>query len=412
MTLSIQEPARTLPVSGTYDVVVIGGGIAGVAAAVAAARNSVSVCLLDKESALGGLATLGNVTTWLPICDGRGRQVIGGLGEELLKLSVADLITDNTTAQFINIPACWQPGGNTDERRTLRYQTDFNPSSYLFALEKLVVDSGVKLLYDTRFCAIQRNDRRLSHVIVENKSGRSALACGTVIDATGDADLSFLAGEKTESLDSNVACGWYYTFKDGALERHAHSNPYCSLGTREGGHGPFFRGDDGDQVTGHILKSRELARTKLAKLRAMHPGKDIQLITPATIACFRMTRRLVSQFSLSESHRHQWFDDAIGLTGDWRKAGPVYAIPARTLFGTKHTNLLTAGRCMSADTSVWDVTRSIPTCVVTGEAAGTAAALAIKLTDSNVQTLDIQILQKQLQAQGVLLNPELVKEQP
>jgi FAD dependent oxidoreductase len=410
MTRSILEPARTLPVWGTYDVVVIGGGVAGVAAAVAAARNSVSVCLLDKESSLGGLATLGNVTTWLPICD--GRQVIGGLGEELLKLSVADLLTDNTTAQFINIPACWQPGGNAGERRTLRYQTDFNPSSYLFALEKLVVDSGVKLLYDTRFCAFQRGNKGISHVIIENKSGRSALACGTVIDATGDADLCFLSGEKTESLDSNVPCGWYYTFKDGALERHAHSNPYCSHGTQEGGRGPFFRGDDGDQVTGHILKTRELARAKLAKLRAGHPGKDIQLITPATIACFRMTRRLVGQFSLSESHRHQWFDDAIGLTGDWRKAGPVYAIPLRTLFGMNHTNLLAAGRCMSADTSVWDVTRAIPTCVVTGEAAGTAAALAIKHTDSNVQTLDVEVLQKQLQSQGVLLNPELVREEP
>ncbi len=389
--------------------VVVGGGIAGVAAAVAAARNSVTVCLIDKESALGGLATLGNVTTWLPICDGHGRQVIGGLGEELLKLSVANLRNDNPTAQFVNIPACWRPGGKVAERKQLRYQTDFNPSDYLFALEKLVVDSGVKLMYDTRFCAIRREANGLSHLIVENKSGRFALACGTVVDATGDADVCFLAGERTESLNSNVPCGWYYTFKKGQLERHAHSNPYNSYGTQEGVHGPFFRGDDGEQVTGHILKSRELARAKLAKLRELHPEEDVQLITPATIACFRMTRRLAGPFSLGEQHMHHWFDDTIGLTGDWRKAGPVYALPLRTLCAPHTPNLLVAGRCISADTTVWDVTRAIPTCVVSGEAAGTAAALAVRTTHSNVQALDIGALQQQLQSQGVLLDPALVK---
>jgi hypothetical protein len=409
MTTSIHEPGRDLPVAGSFDVVVVGGGIAGVAAAVAAARNSVSVCLIDKESALGGLATLGNVTTWLPICDGQGRQVIGGLGEELLKLSVANLRYDNPTAQFITVPACWRPGGDVAARKQLRYQTDFNPSDYLFALEKLVVDSGVKLLYDTRFCAIRREANGLSHLIVENKSGRFALACGTVVDATGDADVCFLAGEKTESLNSNVPCGWYYTLTGGQLERHAHSNPYNSYCTQEGVQGPFFRGDDGEQVTEHILKSRELARIKLAKQRALHPEKDVQLITPATIACFRMTRRLAGPFSLGEQHMHHWFDDAIGLTGDWRKAGPVYALPLRTLCAPHTPNLLVAGRCISADTTVWDVTRAIPTCVVSGEAAGTAAALAVKTSRSNVQTLDVGALQQQLQSQGVLLDPALVK---
>jgi hypothetical protein len=409
MTKSIHEPARDLPVSGSFDVVVVGGGIAGVAAAVAAARHSVSVCLLDKQSALGGLATLGNVTMWLPICDGRGHQVIGGLGEELLKLSVADLGCDNKPAHFMGIPPCWRPGGDAEERKKVRYLTGFNPAAYLFALEKLIVESGVKLLYDTRFCAIRRDAGRLSHLVVENKSGRFALACRTVVDATGDADVCFLAGEETESLDSNVPCGWFYTLRGGALEIHAHTNPYSPRATREGATGPFFRGDDGNEVTEHILASRESTRTELAKFRAKHPGEDAQLLMPTTIACLRMTRRLVGQSSLGEQDVHQWADDAIGLTGDWRKRGPVYAIPLRTLRGVKTANLLTAGRCISADTSVWDVTRAIPPCVVTGEAAGTAAALAVKHADADVQALDIHILQKQLRLQGALLDPALVK---
>ena len=409
MNATILEPARALPVSGNYDVVVVGGGIAGVAAAVAAARNGVSVCLLDKQSALGGLATLGNVTMWLPICDGLGRQVIGGLGEEMLKLSVADLSRNYDAAYFKNIPSCWSQGGDPEARKKARFESRFNPASYLFALEKLVIDAGVKLLYDTRFCTVLRDDKRLTHVIVENKSGRSAIVCGSVVDATGDADVCFAAGEETESLDSNVAAGWFYTLSEGELKLHPHSNRYCHLGTREGGVGPFFRGDDGEQVTGHILRTRETARTALAALRTKHPDKDIQLVMPAQIACFRMTRRLVGQFSLGAKHVHQWFDDAVGLSGDWRKSGPVYAIPMRSLRAEGTNNLLAAGRCISADTTAWDMARAIPPCAVSGEAAGTAMALAVRQTRSDVQSLDIPLLQQQLRAQGVLLDPGLLK---
>ena len=86
---TVYEPSRKTPVKAHADVVVAGGGVAGVAAALAARRAGASVVLLEKECGLGGLATLGNVIIFLPLCDGRGRQVIGGLGEELLRLSVA-----------------------------------------------------------------------------------------------------------------------------------------------------------------------------------------------------------------------------------------------------------------------------------------------------------------------------------
>ena len=405
---SILEPARELPVRGTFDVVVAGGGIAGVAAAIAAARNSAGVCLVEKESALGGLATLGNVVVWLPICDGNGRQVIAGLGEELLRLSIADLRHNNDGAMFMRAPSCWEPGGDLQERKSRRYLVGFNPSAYLFALEKLIVDAGVKLFYDTRLCSVRREGERVSHVIVENKSGRFALACGVAVDATGDADLCFLAGERTAALDSNVPAGWFYTFKSGELKLRELSNKYCPRGGREGGEGPFFRGDDGEDVTAHLLKSRELTREALARLRAQHPDEDVQLLMPPTIPCARMTRRLVGRFALAEEHVHQWFDDAIGLTGDWRRAGPVYAVPFRSLCGVRTNNLLAAGRCISVDNSVWDVTRAIPCCVVSGEAAGVAAALAVANANGSVHALDCRVLQSRLQAQGVILDRTLL----
>ena len=405
---TIDEPARHVPVSGVYDVLVAGGGIAGVAAAVAAARLGAKVCLLEKTCALGGLATLGNVIVWLPLCDGRGRQVSGGLAEELLKLSVADLRRNHRFARFVGIPDCWRPDGDVQARRTTRFQVEFNPSSYLLVLEKLVVETGVTLLYDTRICAVHRDGHRISHLIVENKSGRSAVACRTVVDATGDADVCFLAGERTESLDSNVLCGWFYSLQQNGLKLHCLSNRFSSQATKDDAEGPFFRGDDADQVTAHLLGTRELIRKEIETIRSRAPDTDIQLVTPPTIPCFRMTRRLVGSVSLSANHVHQWFDDAVGLTGDWRQPGPVYAIPLSALQGVCNHNLLVAGRCLSADTTVWDVTRAIPGCAVTGEACGMAAAMAARHADGDVRTVPVPALQSQLRKQGVLLDPALV----
>ena len=405
----IEEPARRMPVWGGYDVVVAGGGIAGVAAAVAAARNGATVCLLEKESALGGLATLGIVTVWLPLCDGHGHQVIGGLGEELLHLSVADLRQNRTAPRWIGVPDCWQPGGDQEERKHKRYIASFNPAAYLLALERLLVETGVTLLYDTRVCAVKREADRITHLLVENKGGRGAIACTAVVDATGDADVCHLAGEQTESLDSNVLAGWYYALRGHELHLHTLTHAFSPIASREGAQGPFFRGDDGEQVTKQILGSRTLIRQHLDRLRESHPDMDVQPAVVPTIACFRMTRRLVGAVTLQDAHVHHWVDDAIGLTGDWRKAGPVYAIPWGTLRGVQNRNLLVAGRCISADASVWDVTRVIPPCAVTGEAAGTGAAMASRKLSGDLTQLPVSELQRQLAAQGVLLDRGLLQ---
>jgi glycine/D-amino acid oxidase-like deaminating enzyme len=406
----IAEPGRSTPVTGSYDVVVVGGGMAGVAAAVAAARNSARVCLLEKAHALGGLATLGVVTMWLPLCDGMGRQVIAGLGEELLRLSVADLKSDWPAARFRGVPACWGEKGDMTQRRQERYRAHFNPAAYLLALEKLVVDAGVTLLYDTRVCGVRSDGGHIKHLLAEGKSGRFAIGCRTVVDASGDADVCDQAGETTESLDSNVAAGWFYTLSpDGELALHQSTRPYCPAATRAGGRGPFFRGDRSDQLTGQILASRELLRERLAQLREQYPGTDLQPIMPAVIACVRMTRRLVGQLSICHSHCHVWLEDTVGLTGDWRKAGPVYPIPLRALRAVRHRNLLAAGRCISADVSVWDVTRAIPGCVVSGEAVGTVAAMASVTSDGDTHAIAVESLQAQLIRQGVLLDRALVR---
>lgn len=410
---TIREPARDVPVAASFDVVVVGGGIGGIAAAVAAARGGASVCLLERYCALGGLATIGNVIEYLPLCDGRGRQVIAGISEELLRLSVRDNRQTNRAAKFDVVPSCWEPGGSEEERRRNRFRVGFNPDAAMLAYEQLLVDEGVSIWYDTRFCAVARDGARISHVVVENKDGRVAIACGAVVDASGDADVCAAAGERTESLDTNVACGWFYTVRDGGdLRLHQLSRAFSADATRNGAEGPFFRGDVAADVTAHILESRRMLRDSLATLRGRDPEADIQPFRVTTFPCMRMTRRLVGAVTLSDADRHRWRDDAVCLCCDWRRDGPVWPVPFGALVGVANANLAVCGRCFSADTTVWDATRAIPVCGVTGEVAGLAAAMAVRRNGGDVATLPPAEVAAEMRARGNLLSPELVAECP
>jgi len=390
----LREPERKLCIAGDYDVIVVGGGIAGVAAALAAARAGANVALLEKECALGGLATLGNVVVYLPLCDGKGNQVIKGLGEELLKLSIND--------KYQEIPECWQEDGDPGQRAQQRYRVAFNASSFVLSLEQLVIDSSVHLWYDTRFCDVIKENDQIVAVVVENKSGRSAMTCRTVVDASGDADVCARAGEPTVSLNTNTASAWFFRWDGREIHRDVVYRPYDAHGGKAEQGGPWYAGDIAEDVTAQVLDSRLLIRERLAKLKENAPPGSIYPVSLPTMPTFRMSRRLRGILELNESDQSNPFPDSIGMTGYWRKAGPVYCIPLRALVGVKTVNLITAGRCMSADTA-WDVTRVIPTCAVTGQAAGVAAAMASRLETPNFTNVDVATLQRGLEDQNVLV---------
>lgn len=400
---AVIEPAKRLPVTGAYDVVVVGGGIGGVAAAVAAVRNGAKTALIEKECALGGLATLANVIVYLPLCDGKGHQVIAGLGEELLRLSIRD--------GYDRVPTCWEPGGDTEARKEKRYRVRFNPASYLLELERLVVDTGVDLFYDTRFCDVGRDADSVRAVIAESKSGRSAFLCKTVVDASGDADVCARAGEEVVSLKTNVASAWFYASegKGKGLKLIPLSQSFPADPRKKPNDCPGYAGDDVRDVTAQILHSRRLLRARLEAMRGGDDASDVSPILLPTIASFRMTRRLKGTLELKESDERRFFDDCVGMTGNWRKSGPIYYLPLRSLAGTKNRNLLAVGRCISAAGPCWDITRVIPTCAVTGEAAGVAAARAAQTTDGNVDRLDISALQATLKDQGVIIDSSFAR---
>jgi len=133
------------------------------------------------------------------------------------------------------------------------------------------------------------------------------------------------------------------------------------------------------------------------KKRETDPGAVIS--TLATIPQIRMTRRIVGEYEMADTEMHKYFDDSIGMVANWKKRGPVYEVPFRTLYNKKVKNLIVAGRCTSVDEDLWEAMRVIPCCAVTGQAAGTAAAM----TD-DFSALDISALQKKLVANGVVLH--------
>jgi flavin-dependent dehydrogenase len=208
----IIEPERKLNVTGSCDVLVAGGGIAGISAAIAAARNGKKVTLVEREYGLGGMATLGLITIYLPLCDGEGNQVVFGIAEELFKLSIEHGAESDT------YPEAWLNGGSKDARIEKRFVAQYNPHLFALRAEALLTKLGVTILYGTVVCAVKKEGNAISHVILENKSGRTAIAVNSVIDSTGDADICHLAGAKTTlHAKGNGLASWYYYIKGGEV---------------------------------------------------------------------------------------------------------------------------------------------------------------------------------------------------
>lgn len=199
----IQEPERTLPVRyADYDVIVAGGGIAGIAAALAAARAGKRVLLLERMFALGGLATLGLVTIYLPLCDGKGHQLSFGLAEELLKLSIRE-------GWERDYPDTWLSGSTEHGRQ--RYKVRYNAQVFAILAEQLLAEENVKILYGTTVCRVLRSGSRLTHIIAENKDGRFAIPVRSAVDATGDADLFHQAAAPVRLHETgNMPAAWFY----------------------------------------------------------------------------------------------------------------------------------------------------------------------------------------------------------
>lgn len=387
---------KAIPVRGVYDVVVAGGGIAGVSAALAAARLGKKVLIIERMFSLGGLATLGLVTIYLPLCDGCGKQVSFGLAEELLKLSVKHGCERD-------YPDTWLfPGGENVSHGSQRYKVRYNASVFSVLMEQLLKTANVDILYGTLVTDVYMKNQTIQALIIENKDGRGAIEAGGVVDATGDADIGARCNAGTAVYgNGNAMAAWYYETADGANRLRilgvADVVPEENESTSQPLAAARISGLNAMEISRMIEESHGYSLE--AFLKQGRVSEEHSLTALSAIPQLRMTRRLCGVYTLDDTEMHKRFDDSIGMIGDWRKRGPVYEIPFRSLFSERVRNLTVAGRCISATDAMWDITRVIPACAVTGQAAGTALALSTNLTK-----LDTVLLQQTLRRAAVKLH--------
>lgn len=397
----ITEQPRSISVAGEADIIVVGGGLAGVAAAVSAARNGSKVILLEKSIILGGLATLGHVCIYLPIDDGLGHKVYGGLAEELLHVCIR--------YGYDNLSDCWQQGTESVDSPAGRYRTHFNIPAAVFALDELVEQEGVQVVFDTNFCSPIMEGKTCKGVVVENKSGRSAYLAKAFVDASGDLDLMFRAGAPTETQKSIVS-HWTHEIDLDTMRRGLETGeaiqalPLRWLGLRPDADNseaelPMYYGTTSDGVNGYIRTSRRLALNYLK----LHQSPSYAQMTLPLAPQFRMTRRLVGKGQLEVvPDRH--VEDSIGcMIHSLEVPAEVYEFPYGGLIDAEITNIAAAGRIVSATGRGWEITRFIPACALTGEAAGLAVSMAVK-EQTSLQALDVPTLQHTLAGRGVKIH--------
>ena len=388
-----------------YDVVVVGGGIGGIAAAIAAARRGCKTALIEKLFVPGGLATSGLVYIYLPICDGCGTQVSKSLAEELLHKS------------FLYGP------GSVDEKwqerkvhghDSTRYRCIFSPAACMLGWESMLEEAGVDVWYDSLVCGVRMERRRVKAVELENMSGRVAVAGKVFVDASGNCVVARLAGAPTLSANNSRTI-WVLDHQKGVkpspqkdMGEHLAINYISSLPPEElppDYDKPNYREPSGKDVSEYALSTRRELRQKY--LDAYASGKyDRTTLFPVKLPIMPQFRRIWcidGKTTLQPDQYGMRFEDSIGMVADWRRFGEVWEVPYGSLLPQKVEGVLAAGRCTAAAGDAWEVTRVIPSAAVTGEAAGVAAALCAKRR-TIPSMLPVKVLQQALTENGVPLH--------
>ena len=414
----VTEEKRTIPVYDEVDVVVCGGGVAGVAAATCAARLGARVLLLERYGYLGGLATGGLVITVPPLDNGINGEVRMRLQEARTYQECANLGDDPAVEGLIAV----------------------DPEILKYELLGLLLDSGAELLLHTSVVGSLCADERVTGVIVENKAGRSAIRASLVIDTTGDGDLAAAAGAAYEVDQRPLPVTLMSTVVDVDTQRalaqlgswgrlralvedavsagelsfdlEVHSKEWapgvfaaelCYPGQINLWSGSMFgvNGIDPDDVTRAEIVTRRHTMKLIAFLRERLDGfQRARLECTAAQVGVRGTRRITGLASPAlKEVLSTPFPDTVAKPYVRRKM----RIPYRSLVPRDVDGLLFAGRCLSAEADAMVQLRLIPVCFATGQAAGTAAAIAVR-EGLSPRNLDVAEIQDDLVRQGMKLS--------
>ncbi len=441
-----------------YDVIVAGGGIAGIAAAISSARLGARTLLIERYGFLGGMATAGLVNPFMTHCTSTGEPLIGGIFDEL-RVRLADL------------------GGI--------HANTFDSESMKLVLQEMALEAGAQLLLHTWIIRSVMDGPRVSGIRVVNKSGEYTCSAERFVDATGDGDVAASAGAPFEIGDAEgrpqsmtmmfdvggvdlvsalryvkdhpdqmrfpklpadvdpdalardvVFVAGYYDLVAHARERGEYPLPgdliFFISRPRPGEvafnttHVGEVVGTSAQDLTRAEIEGRRQVAALLKFVKSYVPGfENSYLLRTATQIGVRETRRIIGEyvFNVDDIVSARKFDDAVarlaypvdihhgkgqGYTREEERSGPVappagdwYDIPYRCLVPLEVENLLVAGRCISSTQEGHSAIRIMPCCVATGQAAGTAAVLSLRQSVTP-RTLDHVALLRSLHDQGTL----------
>jgi hypothetical protein len=412
---TIHEPARDIPVAGTYDVLIGGGGLAGAVAGIASARNGASTLIVERLGIVGGIATAGLMTSFngfrneFPPND---LQTVKGLGQEIVDELLA---IDGATPLTAH-------GDYTGELRPghCSYAVGYDPDALQFVLLKLLKAAGAKVLLHTQIVGVHKDGSALKGLIIENKSGRQALLGKVAIDASGDADVAALAGAPFMLArpvgERMMPATLMVRVANVHPERITGNRASIAKGNTAVVWGPNVREVDGsDQwgLTNAEISAREALPAFMVELRKRPGFEDATLVGAAMQVGIRETRRVHGEYVITEDDavKGARFPDVVAISSNpvpgyygkrfvFQHQG--FDIPYRSLVALDVDGLLVAGRCISAEQVPFQSARSQAPLMAISQAAGTAAALCVRAS-VQPRALDYRLLQRTLLAQGAEL---------
>lgn len=392
----IVQPERPLESIHETDVLVVGAGPAGFAAAVAAARTGAKTAIVERYGCFGGQWTGGLVILVISTHareNGQLIKVVRGIGDELLERHAQ---IDSTVIN--QAPGKFNP------------TTDAEATKYL--MQEMIVEAGVKVFLHCWVADVVMEGSVIRGVVFESKSGRQAILAKVVVDATGDGDVFAAAGaEHEQRLHAiglvhrlgNVDRADLAKLKEAGYKSLGSATPVTSV-TWVNLRGPSTDALNVGEITRLEMEHRRSIWKRVQKIRQSPGGEKVFLLETAPQIGVRISRLLAGtkQLTYAEARAGAKFSDTIAVGGAQNAQHAGWPIPYGVMVPKKLDNLLAAGRCICVDEKLIEDMRLIASCLTTGHAAGTAAALAVQ-SRCAPRDVDITKLQKLLLSQGAYL---------